>query len=396
MKVTRDAERHIRAGHPWVFDRSIESAKPGGPGDLAVIFDHNRRFLAIGLYDPTSPLSIRILHTGKPRTIDGTWLTETISAAVARRRPLIELAAIGDTTAFRLVHGENDGLGGLVIDRYGSNLVVKLYTVAWLPWLDHLVEAALSATSGDDSIQRVVLRLSRQVAARGRRRDGEVLVGTVPDGPVTFAENGLLFQADIVHGHKTGHFLDQRDNRRMIRSLAAGRDVLDVFACTGGFSVHAAAGGAAAVTSVDASRPALAAARANMALNATSVETPHRTLAGDAFAVMADLAGDGAAFGLIIVDPPAFAQRKSQVAGALSAYERLASLAGRLSAPGGLILQASCSARIDADQLADAVGAGLRHAGRTWNEIRRTGQPIDHPVSFAQGRYLKAVLVETA
>ncbi|MDH4279975.1 MAG: class I SAM-dependent rRNA methyltransferase [Acidimicrobiia bacterium] len=399
VKVTKDAERHIRAGHPWVFDRSVESAKPGGPGDLAVIFDHERRFLAIGLYDPTSPLSIRILHTGKPQTIDAQWLVEAIGAAIERRRPLLDKAASGETTAFRLVHGENDGLGGLVIDQYGSNLVLKLYTVAWLPWLDHLVEAARTAAGGGDPatggrVDRVVLRLSRQVAAGGSRSDGEVLIGSVPDGPVTFAENGLHFQADLIHGHKTGHFLDQRDNRRMIGSLAAGLDVLDVFACTGGFSVHAAAGGAATVMSVDASRPALNSAKANMALNPATAATTHQTRAGDAFAVLENLVADGAEFGLIVVDPPAFAQRRSQVPGALSAYERLASLAGRLAAPGGLILQASCSSRIDDDQLVGAVASGLRRAGRTWSEVRRTGQPIDHPIGFAQGRYLKAVLVE--
>lgn len=399
VKVTKDAERHIRAGHPWVFDRSVEEAKPGGPGDLAVIFDHKRRFLAVGLYDPTSPLSIRILHTGKPQTIDGQWLVQAIGAAIERRRALLDRAASGDTTAFRLVHGENDGLGGLVIDRYGSNLVLKLYTVAWLPWLDHLVDAARTAVGGLDPaaggpVDRVVLRLSRQVAAGGSRRDGEVLIGSVPDGPVTFAENGLHFQADLIHGQKTGHFLDQRDNRRMIGSLAAGRDVLDVFACTGGFSVHAAAGGASTIMSVDASRPALKAAKANMALNPSTSAATHQTRAGDAFAVLENLVADGAEFGLIVVDPPAFAQRRSQVSGALSAYERLASLAGRLAAPGGLILQASCSSRIDDDQLVGAVGAGLRRAGRTWSEVRRTGQPMDHPIGFAQGRYLKAVLVE--
>ncbi|MDH3302919.1 MAG: class I SAM-dependent methyltransferase, partial [Acidimicrobiia bacterium] len=200
---------------------------------------------------------------------------------------------------------------------------------------------------------------------------------------------------DLVRGHKTGHFLDQRDNRRMIQSLAAERNVLDVFASTGGFSVHAAAGGATSVMSVDASRPALVAAQANMALNPATAGVPHRIRAGDAFAVMEDLVADGAAFDLVVVDPPAFAQRKSQVAGARSAYERLATLAGRVTGPGGLILQASCSSRIDEEGLVEAVGAGLRRAGRSWTEVRRTGQPLDHPVGFPQGRYLKAVLVET-
>ena len=394
VRVTRDAERHIRAGHPWVFDRSIESAKPGEPGDLAVIFDRKRAFLAIGLYDPASPLAIRVLHTGRPATIDGRWLVESIGRSISRRQPLIERALNGETTAFRLVHGENDGLGGLVIDRYGPNLVIKLYTVAWLPWLDHLVEAAVSGSSatGLGEVERIVLRLSRGVAAEGRRQDGEILIGPGLNQPVTFAENGLTFEADLVHGQKTGHFLDQRDNRRLIQSMADGRTVLDVFACTGGFSVHAAAGGAASVMSVDVSRPALAAAQANMARNPAAAATPHRIRRGDAFTVMEELAESGATFDLVIVDPPAFAQRASQVAAALAAYERLATLAGRLAEADGLILQASCSSRIDEDQLVAAAEAGLGRSHRHWIEEQRTAQPLDHPVGFAQGRYLKAVL----
>ncbi len=397
VRVTKDAERHIRAGHPWVFDRSVESAKPGRPGDLAVVFDHQRRFLAIGLYDPTSPLRVRILHADKPTTIDDTWLTGAIGRSIENRGPLLDRAARGETTAFRLVHGENDGLGGLVIDRYGANLVMKLYTVAWLPWVDHLVDAAVAAAKevGGESVERIVLRLSRQVAADGSRRDGEVLIGPQLDGPVTFAENGLRFQADLIRGHKTGHFLDQRDNRRLIQSVASGRDVLDVFACTGGFSVHAAAGGAASVTSVDVSRPAIDVARANMALNPNTADAPHRLRVGDAFDVMAELVDDGAGFDLIVVDPPAFAQRRSQISGAVAAYERLASLAGRLTRPNGLILHASCSSRVGEDQFVDAVAAGLDRTGRRWHERQRTGQPVDHPVGFTEGRYLKAVLVET-
>ena len=398
VRVTRDAERHIRAGHPWVFDRSIESAKPGEPGDLAVVFDRTRDFLAIGLYDPTSPLAIRILHAGEPTTIDDQWLARAIEASIGRRRSLVDR---GDTTALRLVHGENDGLGGLVIDRYESNLVLKLYTVAWIPWLDHLVEAAL-ASVGPDEVDRVVLRLSRQVGsaveAFGSDEavfDGAVVHGPRLDGAVTFSENGLLFRADLVRGHKTGHFLDQRDNRQLIRSLAADRTVLDVFACTGGFSVHAAAGGARSVTSVDVSRPALEASCANIALNPAAAGSHHHVRVGDAFAVMEELAGNGSRFDLVVIDPPAFAQRRSQVERALSAYERLAALGAELTVPGGLLFQASCSGRVTADDLAAVVSSGLRRSGRRWIERERTGQPVDHPVGFAQGGYLKALLMES-
>ncbi len=403
VRVTKDAERHIRAGHPWVFDRSIESAKSGAAGDLAVIFDHNRKFLAIGLYDPSSPLAVRILHVGAPQTIDADWLTSTVARAAERRRPLLDR---GDSDALRLVHGENDGLGGVVMDRYGANLVIKLYTAAWLPWLDHLVAAGLAVGSLDDGgiegmggIDRIVLRLSRQVAtAADSRRDGEILAGPKLHGPVTFIENGLRFTADLIRGHKTGHFLDQRDNRSMIGSLASGREVLDIFACTGGFSVHAAAGGATAVTSVDLSGPALAAVQANMELNQPPINPAlrHRIRVGDAFEIMEQMVAEDRGFDLVVVDPPSFAQRHSQVRRALTAYQRLASLAATLTRPGGLLFQASCSSRIDDAQLVDAVKQGVGSSDRRWTEIRRTGQPVDHPVSFPQGRYLKAVLLEAS
>ena len=325
VRVTKDAERQVRAGHPWIFDRSIRSAKSGKPGDLAVIFDHDRRFLAVGLYDPTSPIVIRILAAGKQTKIDDEWLAITIAAALDRRRSLVESA---DTNAYRIIHGENDGLGGLVVDQYDDTLVLKLYTEAWLPWLDHVVPALLQVVGE----RRVIVRLSRRVAATttGRRLwpegelvDGMVIHGPALDGPLTFRENGLRFLADPARGHKTGHFLDQRDNRDLVRSLSDGARVLDVFACTGGFSVHAADGGAITVTSVDVSAPALELARVNLQRNGDRIGSVElRIVVGDAFAVMADLTDQGEQFDLVVVDPPAFAQNRSQLAGALHAHDQ--------------------------------------------------------------------------
>jgi 23S rRNA (cytosine1962-C5)-methyltransferase len=331
-----------------------------------------------------------VLHHGKPCTIDDKWLSETIADALEVRRPLLER---GDTNAFRLVHGENDGLGGLVVDVYGNNAVIKIYSEAWTRWLPYVVAAILDAgVELPDGISRVVLRQARTVA--DDHRDGDVLFGPAPGGPVEFVENGLRFQTDLQKGHKTGHFLDQRDNRQLVRDLSDGRRVLDVFACTGGFSVHAAAGGATEVTSVDISGPALDLASANMVLNADDTSgSIHRTEVGDAFDVLDDLAKQGRRFDLVVLDPPAFAQRKNQVGRAIRAYERLAALGARVVEPGGLLLQASCSSRVSEADLVDAVHVGLERSGRDATELRRTGQPVDHPVGFEQGRYLKAVLL---
>lgn len=398
VRVTPDAERQIRGGHPWVFDRSIRSVgSEGAPGDLAVVFDRRRDFLAVGLYDPTSPIRVRVLHRGRPATIDDRWFGAAIDASLARRAgnfPVFDGTGAVRTDAYRVVHGENDGLGGLVVDRYGEHLVVEIFTAAWLPHLAVIVDALRERLDP----RRVVVRLARLVQ-RGETHglfDGQVVAGEgvgALAGPVGFHENGYRFTADLGRGQKTGHFCDQRDNRAAVGDRSAGAAVLDVFSCSGGFSVHAAGGGARSVTSVDRSDHALAQARDHMAANAAlgTAGTEHVTIAGDAFEVMASLLRGGRSYDVVVVDPPSFARSADQVPAALDAYRRLARSSAALVRPGGLHVQASCSARVDADMLAAAVDAGLADRGRGPSERWRTGQPTDHPVGFAQGSYLAAV-----
>jgi 23S rRNA (cytosine1962-C5)-methyltransferase len=286
------------------------------------------------------------------------------------------------------VHGENDGLPGLVVDRYDDTYVVKIYTAAWLPHLDDVV-AALRALLAPAT---VVLRVSRQVEAGAM--DRTALVGDLPTEPVPFLEAGLMFEADVVAGQKTGHFLDQRDNRIRVGELSDGARVLDVFACTGGFSVHAAAGGAVEVTSVDQSAPALTTATRNMALNTDVAGVKachHSVVVGDAFAVLQDLGRRRRRVDLVVVDPPSFAARQANVPAALNAYGRLTDLAVRLLEPGGILVQASCSSRVTSDEFVAQVARSAHAAGRPLDVFARTGHPIDHPIGFPEGAYLKAV-----
>ena len=282
MRVTAAALREIRAGSPWVFDGSITSVgDAGAAGDLAVIFDDRRRFAALGLWDPDSPVRIKVLHAGAPVPIDAHWWRGTLRASLDRRA---SLAVDGATNAYRCVHGENDGLPALIVDRYDATLVVKLYSAALFPHLTTIVDE-LADLLGPE---RIVLRLARVVAAGDTfgLGDGETLLGQQPDRPVLFRERGLTMEADVVHGQKTGHYLDQRDNRTLVRGIAAGRDVLDVFASSGGFALAAAAGGARSVHLVDQSAPALAAAERNLAHNRRLREVRDcatRTTVGDAF-----------------------------------------------------------------------------------------------------------------
>ena len=389
VRVTPAALREVRAGSPWVFDGSVTSATDsGGAGDLAVVFDDKRRFAAIGLWDPASPIRIKVLHAGAPTTIDDAWWRGALRSAFERRA---SLAQDDETNAYRLVHGENDGLPALVVDRYASTLVVKLYSPAWFPHLAVVVDGLTELLVPE----RIVLRLARAVAGADTfgLADGDVLVGEAPTGPVLFRERGLTMEADVVRGQKTGHFLDQRDNRSLVRGLAAGRDVLDVFASTGGFALAAAAGGAHSVHLVDQSAPALATAERNLGHNRrlrAVRECATRSTVGDAFDVLAALDRradrDADRFDVVILDPPSFASRQTQVDRALRAYAALTRLGVALLRPGGVLVQASCSSRVTPDQFFETVlGAAHLH------EMRRTGHALDHPISFPQGAYLKAL-----
>ena len=390
VRMTDEARRWVRSGHPWLFEDSITSTSPDGqPGDIAIVFDKKRRFQAIGLYDPASPIRVRILHHGEQVQITPEWWEGRLRQAFARRRTLLDSS---ETTGVRCINGENDGLPGLIVDLYHDVAVVKLYTPAWLPHLRTivpLIEVALGASA-------VVLRLSRRTQREvpAAITDGMALRGDLPAEPVLFRENGLTVEADVVAGQKTGYFLDQRDNRRLVGAECKGARVLDVFSAGGGFSLAAAAGGATSVLSVDISGPALEAVRRNLGHN-HQIEAVrrcrHDTRRGDAFEVMAALAATGKRFDVVVVDPPSFAQNEASVGAALRAYERLTDLAVRLAEDGGLLFQASCSSRVGSQDLFDAISAGAKRGGVELEELRRTGHPSDHPIGFQYGEYLKAL-----
>lgn len=391
LHVSRDAERALRAAHPWLFENSIErQSHAGNPGDLAVVFDQKRRFLAVGLYDPTSPLRLRVLHQGTPATIDQDWLLAKVQTAAHRRTPLLN----GCTTGYRLIHGENDGLPGLVVDRYAETLVIKLYTVAWIPYLADLVAVLLTVQPAEC----LILRLSRGIQKRPEYlhglTDGMVIAGVMIEGPLVFLENGLRFEADPIHGQKTGFFLDQRDNRARVEGLAAGKRVLNVFAYNGGFSLYAARGGAKQVTSLDISRPALVAAERNFALNGAIPQVAtaeHHLLVGDAFSLLAQMGSRGQRFDLVIIDPPAFAKQQSEVERALAAYAQLTRLGLGVLQTGGTLVLASCSSRVTTADFVTTTMAVAAERGRPLRVFAQTAHALDHPIGFPEGAYLKCL-----
>jgi 23S rRNA (cytosine1962-C5)-methyltransferase len=386
VRITPPAGRALRQGHPWVFDQSIsEQSHTGAPGDLAVIFDDKRRFLAIGLYDPTSTIRVRILQLREPATINADWFQNRLVTATRLRAALDEK----NTTGYRLVHGENDGLPGLVLDRYADTLVLKLYTPVWIPHLKDFCAALAQVSPATYLILRLNRSLQKQTEFLHGLRDGMTLSLHAPPSLILFKENGLIFESDPVHGQKTGFFLDQRENRARVEKLSRDKSVLNVFAYTGGFSVYAARGEAKEVVSVDVSSPALEAAVRNMAHNKLTV--PHETIAEDAFEVLARMASQKRLFDVVIIDPPMFAHSEKQIAAALSAYRKLTRLGLGVSRHGGTLVQASCSSRVDTHTFFESVHQSAKEAGRRLTELERTGHAIDHPISYKEGAYLKCL-----
>jgi 23S rRNA (cytosine1962-C5)-methyltransferase len=397
VRISPEAERAVRSGHPWIFTDSITSiSRDGCAGDLAVIFDRKNRFLAVGLFDPGSTIPIRVLQANEPAQINRSWFRSTILKALQRREPLLREDMSRRTTGFRLVHGENDGMPGMVIDRYDTSLVVKIYTPAWIPHLADVIDAIAAV----HPFERIVLRLGHgiegDVTASYGLTDGQVLHGPALDEPVLFLENGLAFESDLAHGQKTGFFFDQRDNRALVERQSKNRSILNLFSYTGGFSVYAARGGAHTIVDVDTCAESTTAARRNMHRNkkAFAKSPDYKILEQDAFTALADFASVDRLFDVVIADPPAFARNKSQVNHALEMYARLTRNCLRVLKPGGTLVQASCSSPISDADFFSAISTAAESARKKLHVIERTGHPVDHPITFREGSYLKCLFAK--
>ena len=383
VKLTVIGERSLRAAHPWIFSESIEKVnKDGAEGDIAIIFSHTKnKAIGVGLYDPDSPIRIKMLHAGSGAKLNSDFFSEKIQKAFALRHELLET----ETNSYRLLFGENDGFPGFIADVYAKVLVVKLYSAIWFPFLEtilnHLVEVA--------SCESIVLRLGRNLQAKDTfgLKDGMVLFGELKNEEVEFTEHGVRFSANVIKGHKTGYFLDHRHNRKRVGELSTGKKVLDVFSYAGGFSVHALVGGAREVTSLDISKQALDLALANGKLN--SYAGMHRTIVGDAFEAMLKLINQQERFDLVVIDPPSFAKSKKEVALAMKKYAQLAQLGEKLTAKGGMLVLASCSSRVPAEDFFKINETVLKNQPRRFSIYLKTAHDVDHPVTFKEGAYLK-------
>jgi len=385
VKLKPAAEKAIKQGHPWVWESGIDKlSRQGSCGDTVIIFDKRKnKFLALGLYDPESPIVIKVLQSGVPMRLDTEWLEDKLRQAKAKREPLLQT----DTNSYRWIYGENDDLPGLIIDVYDDVAVIKLYSLIWESYLDSII----TIITEQISVKAIVLRLSRLTAQKTKDKalhfDGAVVFGKLSDPEIIFTEYSLKFSANVVSGHKTGYFLDHRHNRYQVGKLSKGKRVLDIFSYAGGFSVHALAGGAQEVTSLDISKQALEMAKKNVKLN--KLTSRHKTLAVDAFEGMETLYKSGRKFDLIIVDPPSYAKKAEETNRAIKSYKRLTNYALHLVTNGGILVMASCSSRVSKDQFFDAVESTLSDAEIHFEILDKTSHDIDHPIKIKEAAYLK-------
>lgn len=376
----------VKKQHPWVFDDSITKQNNTADfGDVVVVYDNKKnKFLACGLYDPFSPIRIKLLQFHKPAKLDAEFFQDKVQIAFDKRASLLAT----DTNSYRLIFGESDGFPGFIADVYNNVLVIKLYSAIWYPYLEIILNSLISTSKCDT----VVLRLSRNLQKLKNNpefKDGEVIHGTLNNEVVIFKEHGINFSANVIHGHKTGYFLDHRENRRRVGLLSKNKTVLDVFSYAGGFSVHALANGAKEVMSLDISAQALKMAVENGKLNTFS--GTHKTLASDAFIGLQQLINDKVQFDIVVIDPPSFAKSAKEIDKAKHSYARLARLGAKLVSKNGLLILASCSSRILADDFFDICEAEIQNASKSFVNIDKTYHDTDHPVltSFPEGAYLK-------
>jgi 23S rRNA (cytosine1962-C5)-methyltransferase len=393
LRITTAAETIVRSGHPWLFADSIhESNRAGQVGELAVIYDRKDKFLAFGLFDPDSPIRVRILHAGKPQTVDFAWWKAHLEKSLDRRAKLFDAT----TTGYRLIHGESDGWPALVLDKYDATLVLKIYSAAWLPRLEEI----LALLKEKIPCESIVLRLSRNIQPLAekqfQRRDGQMLFGSPTTAPVIFSENGIRFEADVLRGQKTGFFLDQRENRAEVEKSSRGKKVLNAFSFSGGFSVYASRGGAKFVTDLDISVHALESAKRNFALNQNFpgvANCRHEIVQADCFDWLEKTSDK---FDLIVLDPPSLAKRAAEREGAIRAYERLNSLGITRLSRDGILVAGSCSAHVSAAEFFSAIHRAAVKSGRKFSELKTLQHPPDHPANFKEAEYLKTIYFKFA
>jgi 23S rRNA (cytosine1962-C5)-methyltransferase len=378
IQLPTNLRERLAQGHPWVYRNHIPAHVRFSTGDWLRVRCGNWQGYAI--WDEVGPIALRIFS--ERQLPDPAWLLEQVQLAWELRAPL----RASGCTAYRWLFGEGDGLPGLTVDRYGEYAIAQAYSAASATLLPYLADALMEC---DPTLRGVVRRVDDESEETSRRRI-DVLAGSAPPRQLIVVEHGLRFAVDLAIGQKTGLFLDQRENRRMVETLSAGQRVLNCFAYTGGFSLYALRGGARMVTSVDSGKGLAEAASANIQLNQLAAQH-HTFLTADCFDVLSNYVNHKQDFDLVILDPPSFAKSKQNRYAAIRAYTRLNTLGMQTVRPGGLLVTASCTSQVGPEAFREMLAAAASAADCHIQILHEAGQALDHPVPahFPEGRYLK-------
>jgi 23S rRNA (cytosine1962-C5)-methyltransferase len=384
-------EKSLWRHHPWIFAGAVERIEGRArPGDTLVVVSAEGQALGRAAFSPESSIRARMWTFDAAETVDDAFFKRRVSEALARREALPELRGLD---GLRLLHGEADGLPGVIADRYGDTVVLQLGSAGADKWRKAIVGALAQITG----CARIFERSDMDVRAlEGLPPATGPLLGEAPDGPLTITENGVSYRVDVVQGHKTGFYLDQRENRRYLGELSAGRDVLNCFCYTGGFSLQALKGGASSVLSIESSGEALDLAKQNAALNGWGDDGRAEWLEADVFSALRSLREEGRRFDLVVLDPPKFAPTAGHAEKAARAYKDIALNGMKLLRPGGLLFTYSCSGGIPMDLFRKITTGAAWDAGVELRLLRQLSAGPDHPVSlnFPEGEYLKGLVCQ--
>lgn len=385
--LRRGKSESLKRFHPWVFSGAIAGANGKlNEGDVVRIVSNENELMGYGHYQIGS-IAVRML-TFKEEKIDHAFWVTRLSEAL-RLRKALQLTGRADNNIYRLVHGEGDRLPGLVIDVYGKTAVMQAHSVGMHMGREQIADALIEASEG--LIENVYYKSETTLPFKADLHQENGFLRGHDEGNVA-VENGLKFHIDWLRGQKTGFFVDQRENRSLLEHYAKGRNVLNMFCYTGGFSVYAMRGGANLVHSVDSSAKAIDLTRANAEMNFPG-DARHEAFAEDAFKFLEQA---GSNYDLIVLDPPAFAKHKDALPRALKGYTRLNAIAFRNIKPGGIVFTFSCSQAVNKDQFRLAVFTAAAQSGRHVRILHQLHQPADHPINIyhPEGEYLKGLVLE--
>ena len=384
-------EKSVARRHPWIFSGALQRVDGSPPsGETVDVLAADGSPVGRGAFSPQSQIAVRMWSFDPGQPVDRDFFRARLGRALAARRPLERLPAT--TNCFRLVNAESDSLPGLVVDRYADFLVCQFLSAGAEFWKREIVSLLTELRPVRGIYERSDVDVREK---EGLTPSTGALAGDSPPDLIEVAEYGLRFLVDLKHGHKTGFYLDQRDNRALAGEQASGRAVLNCFAYTGGFAVSALRGGAATVTNIEASSAALELVRRNIELNGFDRETVEN-IEGDVFHVLRQYRDSRRQFDLIVLDPPKFAESRSQVDQAARGYKDINLLALKLLRPGGLLFTFSCSGLVTPDLFQKIVAGAALDSGRQAQIIQRMTQAADHPVAlnFPEGAYLKGLVCQ--